>query len=65
MIIRFFSSIGCIKKRLGKSKTNDGAMRLRSLINWMNECPENPYNFVLFLPIGEDLLSRYAPITEP
>ena len=48
------------KDWLGR-KSNDGAMRLRSLINWMNQCSENPYNFVLFLPIGEDLLSRYAP----
>ena len=44
----------------GKS-SNDGTKRLRGLIEWMNQCPSNPYNIVLFLPVGEDLLEKYAP----
>lgn len=49
------------EKDCAGTKTNNGAIRLRTLINWMNKCPDNPYNFVLFLPLGEDLLHKYAP----
>ena len=41
--------------------THDGIKRLKSLLEWMNTCPENPYNFVIFLPVGEDLLNLYSP----
>ena len=49
-------------KRTNQEKCpNDGIRRLRELVKWMNKCPKNPYNVLIFLPVGEEILKDYAP----
>jgi hypothetical protein len=39
---------------------HDGAKRLRHFIQYLSKAPNNPYSFVVFHPVGADLLARYS-----
>lgn len=50
-----------LSNRWSGAKTNDGTARLRKWINYVAEMPDNPYNWMILHPVGEETLDYGSP----